>query len=95
MRWQKWDPTNAAQRADAEKIHDSYPIMQQMVVLVYKEPEGKSTTFKRWFGPEDADNVKKVLGRVVHVITEWARDRITDERPGAPPGRLCKTRIVC
>jgi len=65
MRWQKWDPTDAAQRADAEKIHNSYLIMQEMVVLAYKEAEAQSTTFKRWFGPKDADNVKKVLGRIV------------------------------
>jgi hypothetical protein len=68
MRWQKWDPTNAAQSAHAEKIHDSYPIMHEIVVLAYKEPEAKSTTFKRWFGPKDADNVKKVLGRIVEKV---------------------------
>jgi hypothetical protein len=95
MRWQKWDPTNAAQRADAEKIHDSYPIMQQMVVLVYKEPEAKSTTFKRWFGPEDADNVKKVLGRIVDMsspngpeIASRMKDRVLRQDDYAKPG-LC------
>jgi hypothetical protein len=65
MRWQKWDPTNTAQRDDAKKIHDSYLIMQEMVVLAYKEADAQSTTFKRWFGPKDADTVKKVLGRIV------------------------------
>jgi hypothetical protein len=101
MRWQNWDPTDAAQRADAEKIHDSYPTMQQMVVLAYKEAEAQSTTFKRWFGPKDADKVKQVLGRIVDMspptgpeIAPRMKDRVLRQNDRSKSPRCLNPKIT-
>lgn len=97
MRWQNWDAKDATQRNDAERIHDSYSIMQEMVVLAYKEAEAQSTTFKRWFGTKNADDVKKVLARIVDMspptgpeMAPRMKDRVLRQDDYAKPP-LCKT----
>jgi hypothetical protein len=101
MRWKNWDLKDANQGAAAKIIHDSYPIMLEMVVLAYKEAEARSTTFKRWFGPNDAVNVMNVLERIVSMpsknqpndkpqITERMKDRVLRQDDySAPEG--CQT----
>ena len=39
--------------------------MINMVYFAWKEADSKSDTFKRWFDEGDADNVKKVLEKIV------------------------------
>lgn len=49
-----------------------------MVTLAWNEADGKTDTFKRWFDENDADNVKKVLERVVDISTKRPNDRMAN-----------------
>ncbi len=61
-----WDPNdNGQQKADASKIHNGYDDMINMVYFAWVEADSKSDTFKRWFNEGDADNVKKVLEKII------------------------------
>ena len=76
-----WDPNdNGQQKADAGKVHNGYDDMINMVYFAWVEANGKSDTFKRWFDEGDADNVKKVLEKIVDptgvgqanpLMTQW------------------------
>lgn len=75
-----WDPNDDGQKADALKIHNGYADMINMVYFAWREADSKSDTFKRWFDEGDADNVKKVLEKIVNptgvgqanpLMTQW------------------------
>ncbi|KAI4116552.1 MAG: hypothetical protein LQ338_007691 [Usnochroma carphineum] len=63
--WHEWDPNDSGQKSDAVKIHNAYNDMTNMVAFAWREADSKTETFKRWFDEADADNVKKVLEKVV------------------------------
>jgi hypothetical protein len=85
MSWENWDPTNTgADRAQGQQLHDAYVHVKAMAVYAWQEADKKSLTFKRWFAEADADNVKKVLERIMDMgalIPEAVprmKDRILD-----------------
>ncbi|KAF2733896.1 hypothetical protein EJ04DRAFT_564753 [Polyplosphaeria fusca] len=64
--WLDWDPQDqGTQKAEGQKIYSAWGDMQYMIYFAWKEADKKSTIFKRWFDEADADNVKKVLERIV------------------------------
>lgn len=76
-----WYPNdNGQQKADAGKIHNGYADMINMVYFAWVEADKNSNTFKRWFDQGDADNVKKVLEKILDpkgvgqanpLMTQW------------------------
>ena len=76
-----WDPNdNGQQKADAGKIHNGHDDMINMVYFAWVEADRKSDIFKRWFDEGDADNVKRVLEKIVDprgvgqanpLMTQW------------------------
>ena len=63
--WEGWDPNDNGQQADATKIHNAYNNdWTQMIYFALQEADAVSDTFKRWFDPGDAQNVKNVLQKM-------------------------------
>lgn len=93
--WHGWDPNDNGQKADAQKIHDAYDDWTNMVAFAWTEADQKTDSFKRWFDEGDADNVKKVLERLItrtgiQQPTEQMKDWICEKDDiigGCKPGK--------
>lgn len=59
--WHGWDPADAGQKADAEKIHSAWDEWTNMIAFAWQEADQVTATFKRWFDEPNAPDVEKVF----------------------------------
>lgn len=65
FQWHGWDPNDQGQKADALRIHNAYNDWSNMIAFAWREADQVTETFKRWFDASNAQDVKKVLEKMV------------------------------
>lgn len=63
--WHGWDPNNANEEFDAQRIHNAYDDFYYMIVAAWEEADSVTEIFKRWFDASHALDVKNVLEKLV------------------------------